>query len=194
MKNKALLFLLLFLLLVFNSCIKVNGDFKGLYSYYENTNKSNPELFVKLNSSDSICMSKSENNDKIYIVNGTQLKECLNKNKKSIVYLWSPKCKSDVCFPLEIIQSFCSKNNLSLFIVSEYYDAEIMASKYTLERNILAVDTKYYKTNLVSSYVNRFMKDIDAGLERQIVHRYLYFEGDRFVRDYRSVYDYNPDN
>jgi hypothetical protein len=136
----------------------------------------------------------AENNDKIYIVNGTQLKECLNKNEKSIVYVWDLKCKSDVCFPLEIIQAFCSKNNLSLFIVSEYYDAEIMSIKYNLERNILAVDTEHYKTNLVSSYVNRFMKDIDEGLERKIGHRYLYFEGDKFVRDYRSIYDYNPDN
>lgn len=192
MKIKTLLFVLSFL--IFNSCIKVNGDFKGLYSYYESTNKSNPELFVKLNSFDSICKSKVENNDKIYIVNGTQLKECLNKNKKSIVYLWSPKCKSEVCFPLEIIQAFCSKNNLSLFIVSEYYDAEMMEIKYDLERNILAVDTKYYKTNLVSSYVNRFMKDVDEVLENKNLHRYLYFEGDRFVRDYRSIYDYNLDN
>jgi len=192
MRKKTLL--LLVLLAVFNSCIKVNGDFKGLYSYYEGTNKSNPELFVKLNSSDSICTNKSKNNDKIYIVNGTQLKECLNKSEKSIVYTWSPKCKSDVCFPLEIIQSFCSKNNLSLFIVSEYYDAEMMASKYDLERNILAVDTKYYKTNLVSRYVNRFIKDIDEDLEYKNLHRYLYFEGDKFVRDYRSVYDYNLDN
>ena len=122
------------------------------------------------------------------------MKECLKKNEKSIVYLWSPKCKSDVCFPLEIIQSFCSKNNLSLFIVSEYYDAEMMASKYDLERNILAVDTKHYKANLVSSYVNRFMKDIDEDLERKIGHRYLYFDGDKFMRDYNSIYDYNQND
>ena len=57
--------LLFVLLVVFNSCIKINGDFKGLYSYYESTNKSNPELFVKLNSSDSICKIKSNDNDKI---------------------------------------------------------------------------------------------------------------------------------
>uniref|UniRef100_UPI00404AF457 hypothetical protein n=1 Tax=Flavobacterium sp. TaxID=239 RepID=UPI00404AF457 len=81
-----------------------------------------------------------------------------------------------------------------MFIVSEYYDAEMMASKYDLERNILAVDTEYYKTNLVSSYVNRFMKDIDENLNRKIVHRYLYFEGDKFLRDYHSIYDYNQNN
>ena len=189
MKNKTLLLLLL--LAVFNSCIKIDGDFKGLYSYYESTTESNPELFVKLNSPDSICTNKSKNNDKIYIVNGTQLKECLNKSEKSIVYIWGPKCKSDVCFPLEIIQAFCSKNNLSLFIVSEYYDAETMSSKYDLERNILAVDTEFYKTNLVANYINRFMKDIDASLDRKNVHKYLYFEGDIFVRDYNSIYDYN---
>ncbi len=189
MKNKILLLLLL--LTVFNSCVTAKSDFKGLYSYYKSTNESNPELFVKMKSSDSICDNKLKNNDKIYIVNGTQLKECLNKSEKSIVYFWSPKCKSEVCFPLEIIQAFCSKNNLSLFIVAEYYDAEMMASKYDLERNILAVDTEYYKTNLVSRYVNRFMKNIDTDLEYKNLHRYLYFEGDKFIRDYRSVYDYN---
>jgi len=63
-----------------------------------------------------------------------------------------------------------------------------------LERNLLAIDTEYYKTNLVSRYVKRFIKDIDEDLEYKNLHRYLYFEGDTFVRDYRSIYDYNVGN
>jgi hypothetical protein len=161
MKNKLLILILLSFFI--NSCT-IKGNFKGLYSYYENTKKEKQELFINLDVNDSVCVNESKPKDKIYIINGSQLKDCLRKNKKSIVYVWDLKCKSKICYPLELIQSHCNKNNLSLFIIAEYYDAEIMSYKYDINKNILAVDTKYYKSNLVSNYMDKFLKDIDENL------------------------------
>lgn len=183
--------LLVLLLLIFIASCTIKGDFKGLYSYFRDTQNKRPDLFITLDSSDTLNLNSAKENNKIYIINGLQLKKCLRSNNKSIVYFWDLNCKSKICYPLELIQAHCKKNNLSLFVVATYYDAEIMSFNYELDKNILAVDTKYYKSSLVNKYLTKFLKDIDSKLIYEDLNRYLYFERDTFVNDYRSIYDYN---
>ena len=183
--------LLVLLLLIFILLCTIKGDFKGLYSYLRDTQNKRPDLFITLDSSDTLNLNSAKENNKIYIINGLQLKKCLRSNNRSIVYFWDLNCKSKICYPLELIQAHCKKNNLSLFVVATYYDAEIMSFNYELDKNILAVDTKYYKSSLVNKYLTKFLKDIDSKLIYEDLNRYLYFERDTFVNDYRSIYDYN---
>lgn len=172
-----------------SSC-SINGSFQGLSSYYNKTKKENPNLFIKTKSVDSISGKFSKINDFVFITDGLTLKKCLNNEQKSIVYVWGSKCKSKICYPLETIQNYCKKNGYSLFIISEYYDTDSMNTKYNLERNILAVDTKYYNTNLTTKYLSLFFKDVDYKLiYNEIENRYLYFEKDKFVNDYNSIYE-----
>lgn len=183
--------LLLILLSVFFSSCAIKGNFKGLYSYFNETQKEMPNLFIKLDSSDTLLFNTSIEKNKIYIINGIHLKKCLAKKNKSIVYFWDLNCKSKICYPLELIQAHCKKNNLSLFVVAEYYDAKIMSNEFEIDNNILAVNTKYYKSSLVNKYLTRFLIDIDSKLKYKNLNRYLYFEGDEFINDYRSIYDIN---
>jgi hypothetical protein len=187
-KNQKLLLILLF---VFFSSCAIKGNFKGLYSYFNETQKEMPNLFIKLDSSDTLLFNTSIEKNKIYIINGIHLKKCLTKKNKSIVYFWDLNCKSKICYPLELIQAHCKKNNLSLFVVAEYYDAKIMSNEFEIDNNILAVNTKYYKSSLVNKYLTRFLIDIDSKLKYKNLNRYLYFEGDEFINDYRSIYDIN---
>jgi hypothetical protein len=150
-----------------------------------------PNLFIKLDSSDTLLFNTSIEKNKIYIINGIHLKKCLAKKNKSIVYFWDLNCKSKICYPLELIQAHCKKNNLSLFVVAEYYDAKIMSNEFEIDNNILAVNTKYYKSSLVNKYLTRFLIDIDSKLKYKNLNRYLYFAGDEFINDYRSIYDIN---
>lgn len=187
-KNQKLLLILLF---VFFSSCTIKSNFKGLYSYFNETHKAMPNLFIKLDSSDTLLFNTSIEKNKIYIINGTHLKKCLAKKNKSIVYFWDLNCKSKICYPIELIQAHCKKNNLSLFVVAEYYDAKIMSNEFEIDNNILAVNTKYYKSSLVNKYLTRFLIDIDSKLKYKNLNRYLYFEGDEFINDYRSIYDIN---
>ena len=187
-KNQKLLLILLF---VFFSSCTIKSNFKGLYSYFNETHKAMPNLFIKLDSSDTLLFNTSIEKNKIYIINGTHLKKCLDKKNKSIVYFWDLNCKSKICYPIELIQAHCKKNNLSLFVVAEYYDAKIMSNEFEIDNNILAVNTKYYKSSLVNKYLTRFLIDIDSKLKYKNLNRYLYFEGDEFINDYRSIYDIN---
>lgn len=188
MKYQYLLFLLF---VVFIASCTIKGDFKGLYSYFKDTQKKRPDLFITLDSSDTLNLNSAKENNKIYIINGIHLKKCLRSNNRSIVYFWDLNCKSKICYPLELIQAHCKKNNLSLFVVAEYYDAKIMSNEFEIDNNILAVNTKYYKSSIVNKYLTRFLIDIDSKLKYKNLNRYLYFEGDEFINDYRSIYDIN---
>lgn len=183
--------LLVLLLLIFIASCTIKGDFKGLYSYFRDTQNKRPDLFITLDSSDTLNLNSAKENNKIYIINGLQLKKCLRSNNRSIVYFWDLNCKSKICYPLELIQAHCKKNNLSLFVVAEYYDAKIMSNEFEIDNNILAVNTKYYKSSIVNKYLTRFLIDIDSKLKYKNLNRYLYFEGDEFINDYRSIYDIN---
>ncbi|MCJ7934711.1 MAG: hypothetical protein MUW56_14060 [Chryseobacterium sp.] len=152
-----------------NSC-KINGNFKGLYSYYETTKKENPGLFIK--NDNKICSLKYSKN--IFIINGKSLKDCLQEDDKSLVYIWGPKCSSKVCIPLSSVQEYCTRKNIRLYIVAEYFDSEMMNKEYAIERPILGIDTEYYKTNLTKKYLTAFINDIAQTNYSE--KRYLYFE------------------
>jgi hypothetical protein len=176
----------IFLIIFYCSCsINVNG----LYSNYKRTIKESSTKF-KLAKDSAVCYSK-ENSSKeiIYITNGTILKKCIRKNKKTLIYVWSPNCKSKYCIPLEIIQQKCNENNIELFVVAEYYDTIKMNYNYDLKNNIFSIDVNHYKSNMVSKYMNLFFLD----LSKEIVYndtnnRFFIFDEGVFIK---SIYAIN---
>ena len=152
-----------------------------------------PEIMQKSNNVDSICNSNSLRlNPKILVVNGTSLKQCLAKKKKALIYYWAPRCRSQMCFPPEIVQSTCDSKKIELYIVAEYYDSENMKINYNIKRPIYGIDTEYYKTSLTTKYTRKFLFDIDSSLDFSKIKlgdRYLYFENGKFIKSYESVYD-----
>lgn len=169
-----------FLILVLNSC-KINGNFKGLYSYYDSSKAKKPNLFVKTDFNTPICKLQPKELPQVHLINGLQLKSCLEKNDTTLVYIWTPQCKSKVCYPLNVIQEEAKKHNTELFIVAEYYDADLMDRSYTIEHPILGIDTKYYNSNLTTTYLTAFKKDLGCDdLKNQ--GRYILFCKGRIVK------------
>ncbi len=160
------------ILVLFSTSCSVNGTLQGLYSYYNKTKSKNPQLFVKPNATESICTLENTKEPKVYVINGKLLKECI-QNKDALVYIWPPKCKSDVCYPLHLIQKKCDEKHIDLFIVAEYYDYKLMQQTYKIKRPIFGIDTKYYRTNLTSKYVARFNFDL---IGKKTTDRFIYFK------------------
>lgn len=171
--------------LAFISCT-IKGNFKGLYSYYDSTKSERPELLISLEDSTSVCEMKQTNIPKIYIINGNQLKNCLNLNLKSLIYIWGPKCSSKICVPLEILQHDCYIKGIDLYIVAEYYDTELMELKYDINRPIFGIDIKYYKSSLTSKYLSKFIYDITGKIEESD-NRFFYFENGLFLKSYNTI-------
>lgn len=166
---KKILLISALLLFLLNSC-HISGSFKGLYSYYNKTKKESPDLLLK--SSTDICSLTYSSN--VYIINGQNLKNCLKQEDKSMVFIWAPKCTSRVCIPLDVVQEYCTKNHITLSVVAEYYDSELMKKVYNIKKPIFGIDTEFYQTSLTDRYLNAFMNDIAQ--TNYSNKRYLYFE------------------
>lgn len=152
----------------------IQGDFKGLYSYYDATYNKNPGLFVQADA----AHCDATNDNKVHLINGRDLKKCLNNANKSLVYIWSPKCSSRVCIPLETVQQYAITHNLELFIAAEYYDIEMMNKIYKTKKPLYGIDTEYYQSNVTKKYLSRFLTDLSV--PDTITDRYLFFEGKNY--------------
>ncbi len=185
MKNKYFIaILLLNVCLILSSC-RIKGNFQGLYSYYEKSKKNNPNLFVIPEPTNSICTLNRDNVGKIYLTNGKALKNCLENKKNVIVYIWGPKCKSKICYPLETLQQISVENEIELYIVAEYYDNELMEAEYNLKNPILGIDTKYYNSNLTSKYLSEFISDLTNN--DYIENKFYVFKDGLFQNSYESI-------
>ena len=154
--------LLFVILLMFCSCT-FNGTFQGLFSYYNVTKKESEIQFIHLNEIKEYHHFDFDS-AKVIVTNGVALKSHLKKYENSLVYIWSPRCKSKYCYPLNILQDVCNQEDIKLFVVAEYYDSYYMSRYYDLEHSLRGIDVKYYKTNLTSGYLSKFIVDLTNGM------------------------------
>ncbi|WP_040280765.1 hypothetical protein [Psychroserpens damuponensis] len=182
--------LILFICAFFFSC-SIKGNFKGLYGYYNKSYKINPQLFVKNIDVEDFCqMRKTEDSFKIYISNGKGLKKCLPENEYSLLYVWGPNCKSDICIPLNLIQEECLDNKLDFFVVAEYYDVKAMQIDYIINRPIIGIDVEFYRTNLTKKYLNKFLKDVVGNEQHEFDgNRFLLFKSKKFIKSFNELDD-----
>lgn len=178
------LYLIFFILFISISC-KIRGSFHGLYGYYKKEYKLNPDLYEEANDTNQFCGLNAKKDLKVIIVNGNQLKSCLKKIDKSIVYLWSPKCKSQFCYSPTLVQAKSNIQNITLFVVAEYYETKLMQIDYILKNNILGINTDYYNSNLTETYKRKFFEDL--GLSKIENERFFYFEKGDFVKKFSSL-------
>lgn len=145
------------LLLIFTNC-SINGSFQGLYSYYNKTNLKAPNLIQKPTL--PVCNLLQKDTPVVYAVSGIDLKNCLENFEKSLVYIWKPKCSSEVCISPKDLQRLCEAKNVELFIVAEYYDYENMTLNFPIKRPIFGVDCHHYSSHLTKNYISMFLSDL----------------------------------
>lgn len=153
---KRLLFLILPLTLL-SSC-RIDVSLAGLISYQEKVSSASPGLIKT--PSDNICGLEQGSPPAVFAVNGKQIRSCLSELSQSIVYIWKPKCTGIACVSPDYIQQFCRQRKISLFIVAEYYDAELMNYQYKTDRPIFGVDCNFYNTAYTQRYMKRFLADL----------------------------------
>ena len=180
---KKLKYLIYFSICFLTTSCSINGNFQGLFSYYKKTVKDNPNLIDK--SPASICETRLAMAHNVIIANGIKLKQCVNRSANVLVYVWSPNCKSGYCYSLNAIQTKCDEKNIELYIVAEYYDGKKMQLDYHLRRSIIGIDTKYYKTNLTSKYLSKFINDLTS--KSDIHNRFLYFTNGILSKSFDSI-------
>lgn len=173
--------------LLLTSCISINGDFKGLYSYYNQTKKDYPQLLVKPPAGTSLCAIPKTEIPKVIVVNGKDIKACMQSYENAVLYIMAPKCHGIYCYSPTVLQRKCNERGIELFIVSEYYDGETMTRDYTLNRQIFGIDIDYYHASLVDAYIPKFIEDITDIKERNI--KFIQFKDGHFKRMFKDLKD-----
>ncbi|HMI06076.1 MAG TPA: hypothetical protein VK528_00915 [Flavobacterium sp.] len=174
------IFLPCFASLILCSCITIKGDFKGLYGYYDKTNKDFPGLLVKPSLETPLCNITKTETPRIIVANGTQIKACLEQYDNSVLFIWSSKCHGIYCYALNAVQRECKAKGIELFVAAEYYDGESMIQDYNIDRPIFGIDTEYYNTSLTDKYMKAFFWDITGKEERNM--KFIQFKNGQFER------------
>ena len=158
-----------------------------MYSYYDKTNKQFPELLVSTKASEPVCNIAVTSTPKIFIVNGKQIRDCMTKSNHAVFYFWKPLCTSELCYAVDVVQRECSKKNIDLYIVAEYYDGKTMQKRYTIDHPIFGIDTKYYRSSFCDTYVPRFIEDITGAPIRNI--KFVEFKNGSIGRKFERLED-----
>jgi len=194
MKKTLLLLSLILSFFIITSC-SINGSFQGLFSYYKTTNNENKVTFIKSTENNTCCNIEYDSTT-IVIINGTELKKCLSQNGITLVYIWSPRCNSAKCYPLFLLQDLCTQKNIELLVVAEYYDTQQMTKNHNLIRPIFGIDTKYYKSNLNTRYLNLFLRDLlievnHTTLKKIKYNNFFYFRNGIYVKSFNEIQEIN---
>jgi hypothetical protein len=111
--------------------------------------------------------------------------EVLDKYENTIVYIWKPNCKSQICVPIEIVENICITNDYNLFVVSEYYDSNAMNVLYRTRNILFAINTEYYNSNLTKIYLNNFFSDLNVNVKSN--DQFYLFKKNIFKSAYLSI-------
>ncbi len=180
------------LIVSLSSCglIKIGGSLQGLTSYYTKTVKAYPTLITHDIREDMFCSATVNDSIKVVLGNGKEVQTCILHYEKALVYIWQPKCHSKFCPSLDILEGKCKQAGMELFVVAEYFDGPLMSKKYTIERPIIGIDTKYYRSNLTSKYTSRFLADLINHKDTISDNRkMLYFERGKLIQTARAFED-----
>lgn len=136
-----------------------------------------------------------KNDGCIYAITGTQLKKCLARSEKALVYHWDPHCSSEFCHPLSVVQHFCEEHDVDLFVITEFFMDCFSQIKSLKDFPLLAINERYYATDNCQRLENLFYTDlIGEDIYKQNAeiswYRYSYYENGNFVafvRDYRTI-------
>lgn len=156
------------------SCIIINTP--GFFSGYK---KLNSEQISQIK---PFVVGESSTGDKAgYIaVNGVQMQNMLKQYDTAIVYIWSPHCHAEVCYPLSFVQNYCDRNGYKLFVVAEFYDFEKSRAFNSKHIQLYSINQKFYKTDYVLGYSKRFVSDL-IGKKTKVWPRQMMFSQGQFV-------------
>ena len=186
MKNRLCTISFLLLLLVMQGCVVM-----GYRNHFSRDLTPEQQSKVVWNTPDDDLLSL-KNDGRIYAINGKQMQKMVQAHPKAIVYQWSPHCSSEACLALSAIQTLCDKNDITLFVVADYFH-DAFSQNQVLTYPLFIADEKYYKTDVCHKLQKRFYIDL-LGEETYNAtkdinwYRYAYFENGEFVKYFEDPY------
>jgi|688.fasta_scaffold02346_13 hypothetical protein len=183
MKN--LLLSTLIITLGISSCISIR--FPG-YHRFDKLSKTDQSK-VRFGEA-NICALKHDSI--IFAIQASQLKECLKKYPKSIVYTWAPHCKSEHCVPLSFFVTHCIEKGYYPIILADYIEFPEVEMMNNTEKPVFVVDHLYYKEEKYKAANRAFMLDLTGEKPKNNKDtlnwfRYYLFEGDQFKKVVRDI-------
>ncbi len=174
MKNTFVLFGILFLILN-TSCSII--DMKGFSSGYKNLSEGERSAVIDKTGQP---LSTLSNDGNVYLVTASDLLHEMKRHKKTLLYIWSPECKSPGDNLLLKMESYCRSNDITLVIIQEYFSFKSIPDQNQLSAPIYGINTQYYKSDQCSRYTNRFILELTGKEEKEISYsRYFLFEEDK---------------
>lgn len=157
------------------------GNFGGLTSNYKQSKARRPDLFIPVGAQDNFCALKPREQPAVYLIRAAQLNACIAQYEQALVYIWKPNCKSEKCHPLHYYQRICDTRNTELFVVAEYFDEENMSVMHHTTHPIAGIDIDFYRSNLTSKYLPRFIAELTRHDTEDTKRSYYYFKKGRLV-------------
>lgn len=141
---------LLLAFLALQSCISI----EGVTSDYGKLNEKQKALITDL---DHFGNASEE---KIYKINGAELKTELEKYPQALVYLFKNGCTSDHCKPLVVYDLYAKKHGLKLFLVMNGYASLNASLDAPHPWPLYAIDNVHYDSNYRNKYSRYFENEM----------------------------------
>lgn len=188
--NKIIAISLCFIFFIYScniNILDIDASTKGVFGHMDRIEKSNPNLIKEYKA--SIC--SLEYATKILSINGEQLNECLKQLDYTLIYIWGPLCKSQVCISPELFEQTANSLGVEYYIVLEYYEIKSITENYNISRPIFGVNCKYYRTNFVKSYITKFFNDVSNGESKYKYDngRFLIYKEDSLIKQVTNIND-----
>ena len=152
---------------------------EGLTNDYGKLTLEQKKLIVELKSFDSL------KSNLIYKINGTQLRQELKKNPKSIVYIFKNGCTSKMCKPMMIYENYAKEHGYKLFLVMDGYAELNETLNQPYSSNLFAINNDYYNSNIRNNYEQYFENEISNKPLKEKSKEYFgslfFFENDKLV-------------
>ncbi|MBV7440242.1 hypothetical protein KRX57_02300 [Weeksellaceae bacterium TAE3-ERU29] len=134
---------------------------------------------------------KSVKNNRVYRINGVQLKNELKENDKSLVVFFANGCKSKNCIPLSNYVLYANKNNLKLYLIMAGYENLYETLIQKVDAPLFSIDNEYYNSTFRGRYIDKFTKDL-LGYEADFTKGLIYqFKKDSLVDMKKHFSDLN---
>lgn len=122
----------------------------------------------------------------IYKINGQQLREELKNHPKSIVYIFSNGCSSELCKPISVYEEFAMQNEYHLFLIMNGFTNIESTLKQSFTSVLFVMDNEYYNEKRNYKYSRYFENDLLKRSLKEKNNKYsgnlYFFQGDSLVQ------------
>ncbi|ESU29125.1 hypothetical protein FLJC2902T_11650 [Flavobacterium limnosediminis JC2902] len=131
---------------------------QGLTNDYKKLSDKNKAKVVSLESFESTDTLN------IYRISGKQLKDEMVRHPKSLVYVFTNGCTSELCKPMYVYENFAKRNGYKLFLVMNGYANlnETLAQRNGFSSPLFAIDSNYYKSTFRGTYTRYFENELQG--------------------------------